>query len=89
MFSLFAATWVIAAVIPLEFTPMNISDIDKSLLLAAFFRGNTHEQDRWTSCADQVVTLSLFYADEITAGECDLDSLNAAMWVGYATTTAT
>ena len=62
---------VITAVIPLEFIPMNISDIDKSLLLAAFFRGNTHEQDRWTSCSDQVVTLSLFYTDEITAGECE------------------
>ena len=50
---------------------MNLSDIDKSLLLATFFRGNTQEQDSWTSCSDQVVTLSLFYTGSISASECE------------------
>ena len=50
---------------------MNLSDIENSLLLAAFFRGNTREQDRWTSCSDQVVTLSLFYTGDISADECE------------------
>ena len=65
---------MIVAIIPLGFLhthAMNLSDIDNSLLLAAFFRGNTHEQDRWTSCSDQVVTLSLFYTGNISSGECE------------------
>ncbi|WP_166831254.1 hypothetical protein [Thalassoroseus pseudoceratinae] len=49
---------------------MNLSCIDKSLLLAAFFRGNTRDQDRWTSSSDQVLTLSLFYTGDITSDEC-------------------
>lgn len=49
---------------------MNLSVIDKSLLLAAFFRGNTREQERWTSNSDQVVTLSLFYTGDISSDEC-------------------
>ena len=49
---------------------MNLSVIDKSLLLAAFFRGNTSDQRAWTSSSDQVVTLSLFYTGDITADEC-------------------
>ncbi len=49
---------------------MNLSQIGGSLLLAAFFRGNLRGQRRWTSCSDQVVTLSLYYTGEITAAEC-------------------
>ena len=49
---------------------MNLSTIDKSLLLAAYFRGNTCDQDLGTSCSDQVVTLSLFYTCDITAQDC-------------------
>ena len=49
---------------------MGLSLIDKTLLLAAFFRGNSHDQDRWTSCSDQVVTLSLFFTGDITADDC-------------------
>lgn len=48
----------------------NLSLIEKSLLLAAFFRGNTLDQGDWTSSSDQVVTLSLFYTGDITSDEC-------------------
>lgn len=49
---------------------MNLSLVDRSLLLAAYFRGNTLDQDRWTSCSDQVLTLSLFYTGDISTEEC-------------------
>jgi hypothetical protein len=49
---------------------MNLSIIDKALLLAAFFRGNIPDQDYSTACSDQVLTLSLFYTGDITAAEC-------------------
>lgn len=52
-------------------TNIPISAIDKSLLLAAFFRGNATNQELWTSCSDQVVTLSLFYTGEINFNECE------------------
>ncbi len=49
---------------------MNLPVIDKSLLLATYFRGNTPNQGVWTSSSDQVVTLSLFYTGDITSLEC-------------------
>ena len=49
---------------------MTLSATDQSLLLAAYFRGNTLDQNHWTSSADQVLTLSLFYTGDITADEC-------------------
>ncbi len=49
---------------------MALSVVDKSLLLAAFFRGNTPDQKIWTSSSDQVVTLSLFYTGDITFSDC-------------------
>jgi hypothetical protein len=49
---------------------MHLSSVDQSLLLAAFFRGNTRDQDGWTSSCDQVITLSLFYTGELSADEC-------------------
>ena len=49
---------------------MDLSLIDKSLLLAAFFRGNTPDQEHWTSSSDQILTLSLFYTADITSDEC-------------------
>ena len=49
---------------------MNLSIVDNSLLLATFFRGNTQEQERWSSCSDQVITLSLFYTGAISPDEC-------------------
>lgn len=50
---------------------MSLSSIDESLLLAAYFRGNTLDQQGWTSSSDQVVTLSLFYTGDITSDECE------------------
>ncbi len=44
---------------------MDLSLIQKSLLLATFFRGNKPDQERWISCADQVVTLSLYYTGQL------------------------
>lgn len=49
---------------------MSFSSVRSSLLLAAYFRGNKLEDDRWTSCTDQVLTLSLFYTGYITTDEC-------------------
>lgn len=49
---------------------MNLSLIERSIVLAAFFRGNTLDEETWTSNSDQVVMLSLFYTDDITPEEC-------------------
>ena len=49
---------------------MNLSVVEKSLLLAAYFRGNTHDDRRWTSSSDQVLTLSLFFTGAITSHDC-------------------
>lgn len=49
---------------------MKLSVIDHALLLAAYFRGNNLDQDRWTSCCAQVVILSLFYTGEIAEEDC-------------------
>lgn len=50
---------------------MPLDHIDESLLLAAWFRGRRTEHDEiWTSNADQIVTLSLFYTGGISADEC-------------------
>jgi len=49
---------------------MTLSTIDKSLLLATYYRGG-HRGDRaWTSNSDQILTLSLYYTGDITAEEC-------------------
>lgn len=50
---------------------MPLDRIDESLLLAAWFRGRCIEdEDVWTSNADQIITLSLFYTGDISAEEC-------------------
>lgn len=49
---------------------VNLSFVEESLILAAYFRGNLPDDDRWISSCDQVVTLSLFYTGEITEAEC-------------------
>lgn len=49
---------------------MDLSQIEQSLLLATFFRGNLPDQRAWTSCSDQILTLSLFYTGDISADEC-------------------
>ena len=44
---------------------MPLSLIEKSLLLAAYFRGGNQADDVWTSNSDQILTLSLFYTGDI------------------------
>jgi hypothetical protein len=44
--------------------------IEESLLVAAYYRGGRPEDRGWTSNCDQVVTLSLFYTEDISAEEC-------------------
>lgn len=50
---------------------MSLSVIEQSLLLSVYYRGNTIDQNRWTSSSDQVVTLSLFYTGGISFSECE------------------
>lgn len=50
---------------------MPLTTIEKSLLVAAYFRGGIQQDDGvWTSNCDQVITLSLFYTGDISAEEC-------------------
>jgi hypothetical protein len=49
---------------------MSLSRVEQSLILAAYSRGNHPDQVHWSSCCDQVVTLSLFYTGDITPDEC-------------------
>jgi len=50
---------------------MPLDRIDESLLLAAWFRGgDPHDGSLWTSNADQVVTLSLYYTGDISSDDC-------------------
>lgn len=60
---------------------MDRSVVHNSLLLATYFRGNKLEDDRWTSCTDQVLTLSLFYTGDITTDEC-LKRFSVCRYVG-------
>lgn len=55
---------------------MKLSHIEQSLLLAAYFRGNTQTDDRWISCSDQIVVLSLFYTGDISFEQCEARFLN-------------
>ncbi len=49
---------------------MELTRAEESLLLAAWSRGGSLDDSRWTSNSDQVVTLSLFYTGEISAEDC-------------------
>ena len=50
---------------------MPLSKTQKSLLVAAYFRGgNPDDGDGWFSNCDQVVTLSLFYTGNMSYEEC-------------------
>jgi hypothetical protein len=50
---------------------MGFTRAQESLLLAAFHRGNSADCQRWSSCNDQVVTLSLFFTGDISAADCE------------------
>lgn len=49
---------------------MPISAVEKSLLVAAYFRGGSSDDSHWTSNSDQIVTLSLFYTGDISSEDC-------------------
>lgn len=49
---------------------MPLSTVEKSLLVAAYFRGGSEADRVWTSNSDQIITLSLFYTGDISAAEC-------------------
>ena len=50
---------------------MQLDRIHESLLLAAWFRGgDPADGSLWTSNADQVVTLSLFYTGHVSSEDC-------------------
>lgn len=49
---------------------MTLSTIDKSLLLATYYRGGHPDDESWTSNTDQILTLSLYYTGEFTGDEC-------------------
>jgi hypothetical protein len=47
-----------------------LSPVEKALLLAAYYRGGSPDDRVWVSNADQIVTLSLFYTDDISSDDC-------------------
>lgn len=49
---------------------MHLTTIEKALILAAYFRGGSPDDETWISNTDQIVTLSLFYSGEMIAEEC-------------------
>ncbi len=49
---------------------MPLTSVEASLVLAAYFRGGSPDDQTWTSNVDQILTLSLFYTEEITSEEC-------------------
>lgn len=49
---------------------MTLAPVEESLIVAAYFRGGSQSEQRWTSNSDQVLTLSLYYTGDITAEDC-------------------
>lgn len=49
---------------------MELTRIEQSLLVAAFFRGGKPPGPGWRSNTDQVLTLSLFYTGDISFEDC-------------------
>ncbi|QDT80191.1 hypothetical protein Mal35_36620 [Gimesia maris] len=49
---------------------MHLTSVEKSLVLAAFYRGGSPDDQTRTSNVDQILTLSLFYTEEMTSEEC-------------------
>lgn len=55
---------------PAWYTVMSLTRIEESLVLAAYFRGGSKDQQTWRSNTDQILTLSLFYTGDITGTDC-------------------
>lgn len=57
-----------------ELVPKNggkmLTRIEKSLILATFFRGGSLDQRGWSSSSDEILTLSLFYTGDISEADC-------------------
>lgn len=49
---------------------MPLTSIEKSLLVAAYFRGGSVNDEPWFANTDQILTLSLFYTGEISWSKC-------------------
>ena len=49
---------------------MSFTLVEKSILLAAYYRGNLQDDCVWTSNSDQILTLSLFFSGDITSTDC-------------------
>lgn len=49
---------------------MGLTRIEESLVLATYFRGGSQDDHAWTSNTDQILTLSLFYTDDIASTDC-------------------
>lgn len=60
---------------------MPLLPIEKTLVVAAYFRGMTQEDSVWISNSDQIVTLSLFYTGDISSEEC-LNRFSCRSYIG-------
>ena len=49
---------------------MPLTRIEEAILVAAYFRGKDPSVEVWSSNSDQVLTLSLFYTDDISYDDC-------------------
>ncbi|PNY36338.1 hypothetical protein C2E31_13480 [Rhodopirellula baltica] len=47
-----------------------LSQIERSLVLATYFRSGRQSQTFWTSNADQIIAISLFYTGDLSVDEC-------------------
>lgn len=50
---------------------MQLSLVQESIILAAYFRGGSNDDYVWRSNSDQILTLSLFYTGDISAEDCE------------------
>lgn len=49
---------------------MVLTVIEESLVLAAYYRGGSHDDQVWTSNTDQILTLSLYFTGDISDTDC-------------------
>ncbi len=49
---------------------MPLTRIEEAILAAAYFRGREPSENVWASNSDQVLTLSLFYTEDISFEDC-------------------
>lgn len=49
---------------------MELTAIEESLVLAAYYRGGSQDDQVWTSNTDQILTLSLYFTGDINDTDC-------------------